>query len=577
MSRILLIAVSLLFSATLCAAELQYSDAVKLVNSSSLDEFLNRVAAEKIDIENIIVADYSRSSLLHLAMSSENSTVALWLIDNSKNLNRLNVRGETPLFLAATKGKTEYVRKLVEKGADVNLSGKDKYSPLMSAVMNGNYEVAEFLLNNGADQRVKSSYGYDALYYASYRDYSGSLAFMKTLLKHGADVNRKYGYAAETPLVIVVKKGQYDKARVLLDSGAKINEPDSYGNTPLHHAAYMNNKAGVDFLVSSGADLNIRNRNGDIPLHYSIRYGKYETPYVFKYYKDLNIKNSKKQNLLHLSIERNSITAFQDLSALNLDPEAEDVNLERPLHYAAKKNNMDFIDRLIAMKVSPDPRNKYGMTPLHISLSRTNINASKKLIYYGADITVKDSKSKSAYDYAVGNRYTFNRVRSDSYLNEYFLKSPFGSDYSAKARDEERRQWERERKERFGNILKYTVAYGLAIGNTAYSVYMHEEKYKDNPEDNPYGKGLSIGMGTVLCGAAGAVSLGALFVTLSDAKGLGQLGPMILGGGIGLVGGVIAGAYYGNKYKEDFAGNRYLYYGSTALLSVSIPLIVINF
>ena len=44
----------------------------------------------------------------------------------------------------------------------------------------------------------------------------------------------------------------------LIKIGSNVNQPDKYGLTPLHHAAFKNNFEGADFLIKiSKEKLNI--------------------------------------------------------------------------------------------------------------------------------------------------------------------------------------------------------------------------------------------------------------------------------------------------------------------------------
>jgi|GEM_PF-5843276 len=572
-----LVFVLFLISSPLFASELSYDEAVKLVKNSTIREFAGALKAGGYGVDDPLKGNYGRKNLLHIAMTSDNEDVAIWTIDNSENLNRPDYYGNTPLLLAISSGKEKYVKRLIEKKADLNLGRKLANTPIIYAAMKNRYEIAKLLVENGAKINIKVSQGYDLLYYLCRMTDSGSTSFMKYMMKYKPDLKRKYGYLKENALIVAAKYKNSEKVELLLKAGINVNSTNKSGNSALHYASMYNDEKTIELLVKRGADLFLKNRMGHTPLHSSIRYGKNDKIYIFSYYKDFSMVNEKKQNLLHLSITRNSESSFDYFLNNGADPEGMDYNMDRPLHYAARSRNTDFIDALMGRKVELNPKNKSGLTPLHYSFMRNNLVASRKLLEYGADPAIKDNSSRTPFDVFTGNRYVFSRVRRDSYLNDYFMKSTFAAEYSKRADEADRREWKKRRNKKIGNVLKYTAAYGLAVGHTAYAVYLNEEKYKDNPEDNPHGKGMSVVMGTVLGGAVGAFSLGALFVAFSDAKGLGQLGPMIIGGALGLAGGAVAGAYYGTKYREDFASNRALYYSSTALLSVTVPLIVINF
>ncbi len=60
--------------------------------------------------------------------------------------------GQTALYYAAERGHLEVVRRLVERGADVNATERFfGWAPLVMALQNGHLEIARFLLGKGAD------------------------------------------------------------------------------------------------------------------------------------------------------------------------------------------------------------------------------------------------------------------------------------------------------------------------------------------------------------------------------------------------------------------------------------------
>jgi len=60
----------------------------------------------------------------------------------------------------------------------------------------------------------------------------------------------------------------------------KINEPDEFGDTPLHIAAAAGKFLTVKFLVSSGANINAKNQAGSTPLHKAMLSGINGKPIV---------------------------------------------------------------------------------------------------------------------------------------------------------------------------------------------------------------------------------------------------------------------------------------------------------
>ncbi len=91
----------------------------------------------------------------------------------------------TPLMKAALNGHPEAVRKLLEKGAAVELVDKGGYSAMMLAASNGHAEVVRLLLDHGADiDRVEQTQGMTALIWAAQR---GQQSVVRLLLERGAN------------------------------------------------------------------------------------------------------------------------------------------------------------------------------------------------------------------------------------------------------------------------------------------------------------------------------------------------------------------------------------------------------
>ncbi len=91
----------------------------------------------------------------------------------------------TPLMKAALNGHPEAVRKLLDKGAQVELVDKGGYSAMMLAASNGHVEVVRLLLDHGADiDRVEQTQGMTALTWSAQR---GQADTVRLLLERGAD------------------------------------------------------------------------------------------------------------------------------------------------------------------------------------------------------------------------------------------------------------------------------------------------------------------------------------------------------------------------------------------------------
>ena len=75
------------------------------------------------------------------------------------DVNQVNELGESPIHIAAWKGRPEDVRWLLENGADINQKGDFGMTPLHYAYMGGKRENIEILLNAGADPSLRCEAG----------------------------------------------------------------------------------------------------------------------------------------------------------------------------------------------------------------------------------------------------------------------------------------------------------------------------------------------------------------------------------------------------------------------------------
>lgn len=130
--------------------------------------------------------DAQRNTALHIAIreESENAMNAL-LKAPATDVNAINQAGETPLMLAAIKGRLPWVKTLVERGAHVNEAG---WSPLHYAASGPNEAVVRWLLEQGADINARSPNGTTPLMMAA--GYGG-LSSVEVLLAANADVRLK--------------------------------------------------------------------------------------------------------------------------------------------------------------------------------------------------------------------------------------------------------------------------------------------------------------------------------------------------------------------------------------------------
>jgi ankyrin repeat protein len=163
---------------------------------------------------------------------------------------------------------------LVQNGTkkinDQNINALDAYdkTPLMWAVQFGKTEIVKELLAKGADVNFKNSYAMTALYYCN------DANIIKTLISNGADINSR-DKQGQTAFMNAASGINTAKMEALFNiNNDVINIKDDHGYTPLMLTLQKSQQGinydkiikAVDFLLEKGADITIKNNDNNTAL-----------------------------------------------------------------------------------------------------------------------------------------------------------------------------------------------------------------------------------------------------------------------------------------------------------------------
>lgn len=178
--------------------------------------------------------------------------------------------GRTLLMNAAKEGDELFLKKLLENGADVNLSDSEGWNALMYAVRySEKIKSVNLLIDAGTDIKKQTRYGLSALSIAACYNNNPKIlsAILKKYIPSDKEVLRSFVFLLSEQNITA--EAQLSKTQVFLDTGLPVNILYE-GKTPLMYAAaYGNSTEIIKLLLDSGANLSLRSSEGKTAFDYA--------------------------------------------------------------------------------------------------------------------------------------------------------------------------------------------------------------------------------------------------------------------------------------------------------------------
>ena len=177
------------------------------------------------------------------------------LISKGADIDAETNEGATPLIFAVANNRLSSVLTLLAHNPDVNKMTLNNETPLIISVKNQNSQIAEALIRGGADIDLADKFGATPLHYASL---IGSFNLADLLLYYEADCNKKANDGT-TPLMAAILSGYSDIADLLFQNGANLEARDNSGFTPFLIAAQNGDTLVMKLLLKEGVDIYEKN------------------------------------------------------------------------------------------------------------------------------------------------------------------------------------------------------------------------------------------------------------------------------------------------------------------------------
>lgn len=383
---------------------------------------------------------------LCFAIDIENTDAVSELITAGADVNQaaglMPSERTMPLMRAVDKGLVDIVKLLLQNGAQVNAQDAFKNTALTRAIQKENVAVVAALLEANPNPFLKNGKGQTPLELAQAQlqtkgKESASAATVsvampcmagKSLPVEASSLAVEYtGVDVDdiNQIVQLLKKqrAEWDergrelpeaidcndmkKFKELLTLGANVNIGNPQEHIlnklyPLHRAVKHQNLEAIKLLLEAGVDIDLKEYDGHSALVIASG-GGYISTNTFEIVRALLSANADVNTCDDSHLRRPLLSNIITAQYFKRLPETPGRYIDTLEHDYAGKQEM--LNLLLSYKPDVNLSDAKGDTPLMLAALVDDYFAAKALLEHGADITVKDKKGKTAYDWAVGYEY----------------------------------------------------------------------------------------------------------------------------------------------------------------------------
>ncbi|CAL1530405.1 unnamed protein product, partial [Lymnaea stagnalis] len=294
--------------------------------------------------------------------------------DTTRSLRMEDGEGATPVIVACQNGNIDQLRMLVEAGAPVANKDKHRRSALHHCAENNDTRCAEYILRSIPS--LMTSADEEGLAPLHMAVIAGNIPLIHLLLKRGANfkaVDNERHTVAHWATVC----GHSDVLDVLLENGAELSTPDKHQAYPIHYAAQMNSKIGIeDSSKIDGSQLILKT--------------------LLKNKVSPESEDKDKRTPIIWAASAGNDEACRILVESGADVNRADKDDLTALHCAASRGHASCVTTLIKhCQAEVDPVDKNQCTPLFYATTLGHIGCIRVLLDLGADIKHTDTRGRT--------------------------------------------------------------------------------------------------------------------------------------------------------------------------------------
>lgn len=212
----------------------------ELERPTELDSMLHRYPA-------LIYQRSNGDTLLHVAARIGSAKIIDVLLRYGPDIEALNERGETPLFISLRSNEYSAINKLLDAQCNINVECNGvKF--LFQALSCPDGNIARIIIERGADVHYANSEGITIFHQAIIK---GRFDLFDDLAARNVDMNRPMNDGT-TPLITAVKLKKTTFLKAMIKK-VNVNSRDGYGKTALDYARQKKMSKLAQYLQKFGA------------------------------------------------------------------------------------------------------------------------------------------------------------------------------------------------------------------------------------------------------------------------------------------------------------------------------------
>jgi len=274
---------------------------------------------------------------------------------------------------------------------------------MQKVVNEGSLAEIRALVAQGADPQVRDIAGHNLIFDAAQRCDSEGLRLCRYFLEECSLSPQDPDQTHQTPLFFAARCGNFDVAKLLLDSKVNVNHKDRNVQTPLFYAARYSHVPCVCLMLERQAEPNTKDLSLQTPLICAAVYQSsssvVEALCVIRC--DAGIYDDKGRTALFYA---NDAQSCLHLLKHKCRPDTRDFSHQSALFVAVKNGQTAKAQLLLEWRADVDLRDKNKETPLFSAIDGDRVDTCRVLLAARADPLRRNKQQKSALDVALSHR-----------------------------------------------------------------------------------------------------------------------------------------------------------------------------